>query len=91
MIKHLNIKILGRVQGVFFRRFIKEIALKTNIKGFVKNMSDKSVYIEAEGKKKDLNSFVKECKKGNAWSKVKGVEITEEDVKFFEGFVINLS
>ena len=76
---------------MFFRDFVKNIAFKTNIKGFVKNMSDESVYIEVEGKEKDLNSFLEGCKKGNAWSKIKGIEVKESDVKFFEDFKIDLS
>ena len=36
-IKHVNIKIYGRVQGVFFRANTKEKAIKLNLKGFVSN------------------------------------------------------
>ncbi len=91
MIKHLKIIISGRVQGVFFRRLVKDISYKTNIKGFVKNMPDKSVYISAEGLEEDLDSFLEKCKRGNAWSKIKGVKVDEGDVQFFESFTIDLS
>ena len=40
MIKHINIKIFGRVQGVGFRYFVKQRANKAGLKGFVQNQQD---------------------------------------------------
>jgi acylphosphatase len=47
--KHINIKITGKVQGVFFRASTKAVADQIGVKGFVKNEKDGSVYVEAEG------------------------------------------
>ncbi|MBU1000228.1 acylphosphatase [Patescibacteria group bacterium] len=58
---HLNIKIYGLVQGVFFRATAKEKADSLSITGFAKNMPDGSVFIEVEGEKKNLDKFVKWC------------------------------
>jgi acylphosphatase len=49
MKKHFNIRISGRVQGVFFRASTKAKAEELGISGFVQNEPDGSVYIEAEG------------------------------------------
>jgi len=49
MKKHVNITVKGRVQGVGFRYSAMEAAEELGIKGFVRNMPDGSVYIEAEG------------------------------------------
>ena len=46
--KKINIKITGKVQGVFFRASTKAVADQMGIKGLVKNEKDGSVYIEAE-------------------------------------------
>ncbi len=59
-----EITIKGRVQGVGFRQFVKQKAYDCDIKGWVKNMPDGSVYIEAEGPIETLNSFVAWCRKG---------------------------
>jgi len=59
-----KIHVNGYVQGVGFRwRTVREAAA-LGIKGFVRNMPDGSVYIEAEGTRKQLRYFVDWCKKG---------------------------
>ena len=43
------IKVYGLVQGVFFRYTTRKIARKLGLSGYVKNMHDGSVLIDAEG------------------------------------------
>jgi len=50
-------------------------ARKQGITGFVKNLSDGSVYIEAEGFRKQLNPFVEWCKKGPDFGYVESADI----------------
>ena len=59
-----KIHVTGQVQGVGFRWSAVREARNRGIKGFVKNLSDGSVYIEAEGSMKQLTTFVEWCKKG---------------------------
>jgi acylphosphatase len=47
--KHYKIKITGRVQGIGLRFSAMQIAYRFEVKGFVQNLKDGSVYIEAEG------------------------------------------
>lgn len=84
--KHLNIKICGKVQGVFFRVTAKEKAEQLGISGFARNESDGSVYIEAEGDKVNLDKFIKWCHDGPEAAKVDKVEITERRLKNFSKF-----
>lgn len=88
-IKHLNIKIYGRVQGVFFRVSAKEEAEQLGIKGFARNEEDESVYIEAEGKKDSLDKFIKWCNDGPEGAQVDKIEITEGLFKNFSEFSIS--
>ena len=46
---HKNIVIQGWVQGVGFRYAARKMAFQYGINGFVRNLPDGSVYIEAEG------------------------------------------
>lgn len=85
-IKHLNIKVYGRVQAVFFRVSAKEEAEKLGIKGFARNESDGTVYIEAEGSEKDLDKFLDWCKEGPNLAKVDKVEIRVGKIKNFSEF-----
>lgn len=68
-----KIYISGQVQGVGFRWSAASEARNLGIKGFVKNLSDGRVYIEAEGPINKLDSFVEWCKKGPRFSFVESV------------------
>lgn len=86
MKKHLNIKIYGQVQGVFFRISAKQEADKLGIKGFARNEKDGTVYIEAEGEKNNLDKFLEWCKNGPDAAKVEKIEVTEIPLKNFSEF-----
>ncbi len=86
MKKHLNIKVFGRVQGVFFRVSAKEEAEKLGITGFAKNEKDGSVLIEAEGEEKELDQFLAWCKMGPNLAKVDKIEIKSGPLKNFKTF-----
>jgi len=86
MKKHINIKIFGLVQGVFFRVGAKHEAEKLGIFGFAKNESDRTVYIEAEGEKKDLDKFINWCKEGPDLAKVEKIEVKTSSLKHFKTF-----
>ena len=85
---HYNIKILGDVQGVFFRDFAKKFADELFIRGFVKNMPDHSVYIEAEGEEQNIKKFLERLKIGPQYGHVSEVETKEDKHKDFTDFEI---
>jgi acylphosphatase len=70
-----KIHVTGHVQGVGFRWSAVREAGICGIKGFVKNMSNGSVYIEAEGSVRQLSTFVEWCKKGPGFGYVESVTI----------------
>lgn len=87
--KKVNIKIYGRVQGVFFRHNTKKVADKLNVKGWVKNNSDGTVEAVIEGDKKDVDSLINWCRKGPIGSKVEKIEVKEVRYrKEFDNFSI---
>jgi len=59
-----KIHVKGWVQGVGFRWSALHEARDRGITGFVKNLSDGSVYIEAEGSGEQLNAYIEWCKQG---------------------------
>ena len=77
--KSFIIKIHGMVQAVSFRYSAMEKARELNLSGFVKNEPDGSVYVEIEGKEKDINNFLKWCHKGPRFSKVEKVECNDRE------------
>ena len=88
-ISHLNIRIEGRVQGVGFRFVARNEAKKRNLKGFVRNECDGTVYIEAEGTHEQLSDFISWCYKGPPAARVTNVKIEEGTLKKFSYFDIN--
>jgi len=88
MIRHINLKIYGQVQGVFFRQGVKDMALELGLAGFVRNEPDGSVYLEIEGEESALEKMAEFCRKGPPGAKVNSLDISEGAVQNFTGFNI---
>lgn len=84
----VSILVAGRVQGVFFRKYTRDTALKYGLTGFVKNQNDGSVYIEVSGSEAAIAEFEKWCHKGSPGSKVEQVKSQQIPEKQFSGFDI---
>lgn len=87
-LKHLNITISGRVQGVWFRKYTERKAIELGIKGFVKNETNKNVYVEAEAQQAVLDKFIAWCHVGSPLASVKEVNWEESELKNFTAFII---
>jgi acylphosphatase len=85
-----EILVSGRVQGVGFRHSARTMARYFGLKGFVKNLNDGRVYIEAEGSREKLDEFLAWCRKGPGVGHVDSVEKKTGKVKGYSGFVIRL-
>ncbi len=85
--KHLKIKVYGKVQGVYYRATAVEKAKLHGIRGFVRNERDGSVYIEAEGDEKALEIYLDWCRLGPSRAKVERIEIAEGDPRQYIGFI----
>ena len=77
MLKSVKINIYGKVQGIGFRYSTLQKANELGITGFVKNRSDGSVYIEADGEPEILDKFILWCKKGPSLSYVDDVKVCD--------------
>ena len=86
--KHFNILVSGKVQGVFFRASTKDQAVLFGIKGFVRNESNGNVYIEAEAEENQLNEFLKWCGRGPSRARVDNLDIQESSLKNFSSFEV---
>jgi len=88
MIKKVIIKVKGKVQGVGFRYYTLNTAKENNIKGFVRNQADGSVYIEAVGNINDIDLFIDWCKLGPQWANVTNVLVSESEIGNYSKFEI---
>lgn len=82
------ITISGRVQGVGFRYFVKQKADSLSISGFVKNLPDRKVYVEAEGDAEQLQLFIFSCKQGPSYARVESTDIQYCPMQGFVDFTI---
>ncbi|UCD01013.1 MAG: acylphosphatase [Promethearchaeota archaeon] len=81
------IKVFGYVQGVFFRYTTRKVARNLGLTGYVKNMPDGTVYIEAEGPNDKLLELLEFSKKGPRHAHVERVEHKfTQPTNEFEGF-----
>lgn len=68
-----RICVSGRVQGVGFRYFVKKQARQYGLVGYVRNLPNGDVEIEAAGNVTDFIRFISVIKKGSSASRVDNV------------------
>ena len=73
-----HVFISGRVQGVFFRAWTEEEAVKRGITGWVRNLADGRVEAVFEGEKEAVEEMVNLCWKGPPGARVTNVEVKWE-------------
>jgi len=87
MVKHCNIIVEGKVQGVNFRLAAVEKARECGVYGFVRNKDDGSVYMEVEGEEAAIQALIAWCQDGTDHAHVKKVKVaTEDGLKGFKTF-----
>ncbi|HBH48299.1 MAG TPA: acylphosphatase [Bacteroidales bacterium] len=86
--QHKNITVSGMVQGVGFRYACLKMARTTGINGFVKNLPNGKVYIEAEGNESQLKVFIRWCYSGPSHAYVQSVNIVDGETVCYNNFDI---
>lgn len=84
--RNVEIKIKGRVQGVGFRYHTCQVARELGIKGYVKNLSDGSVFIEASSASENMDKFINWCHLGPRLAVVESVQVFDTNSKEFKEF-----
>jgi acylphosphatase len=80
----------GRVQGVGFRFFARDAAVREGLHGWVRNLPDGSVEILAEGDREALDRFERLASHGPPRARVMHVEASQVAVEDrVGGFVID--
>lgn len=86
---HYKILVKGKVQGVWFRKYIKEKAEELGLKGYVKNEVNNNVYIEAEGSIDILTNFIEWLYEGSPFSRVSEVVYESGELQNYSEFDIS--
>jgi acylphosphatase len=73
---HLSATVYGRVQRVYFRYFVQDVAERLGLKGYVRNLaSGDAVEVQAEGEKQQLDKLLEQLKVGPPRARVERVEV----------------
>lgn len=86
--KSVSVKVYGKVQGVGFRFYTHKKARELGVNGFVKNMRDGSVYIEAEAEDVIMGEFLSWVEHGPEWARVNEVNVQDIPLLNYKGFTI---
>ena len=78
--KRYRLIVSGRVQGVGFRYHAAMLASKYNITGYVKNLNDGDVELEAQGSLEALLLFIKDLQHGNRFIKITSIKKEDKEI-----------
>ena len=70
MEKEVHFHVVGRVQGVGYRRWCQRTAQQYGLCGWVRNKSDGTVEVFAFGETLSVDVFLKACLEGPLWARV---------------------
>lgn len=76
--KKNHVVIEGKVQGVFFRANMQQVARSLGLTGWVRNLPDGRVEAVVEGAENNMAAMLDWCRQGPPYAVVRHVEVTEE-------------
>ncbi|XXX75680.1 acylphosphatase [Sorangium sp. So ce134] len=74
-LKQVQLFVRGRVQGVFFRASTQREAKRLGLTGWVKNRSDGTVEVLAEGEEDELKELIAWANRGPSAARVERVDV----------------
>ena len=77
MIVAKRFAVSGRVQGVGYRFHARDAAAREGLGGFVRNLADGGVEVEAQGDEEAMRRFERALRQGPPAGRVDGVAVTE--------------
>lgn len=83
-----QLRCVGKVQGVFYRKSTQETAVSLGLTGWVKNENNGDVLIHAEGKSAAVEALRKWCSTGPPLAMVKEVITEPAEVEEFKSFEV---
>ncbi|MBI1207206.1 MAG: acylphosphatase [Azospirillum sp.] len=84
--KTVRARILGRVQGVWYRRWTVERANALGLAGWVRNRDDGSVEALFSGPAAAVDVMLADCRHGPPAARVDGISVTPDEPPATAGF-----
>ena len=73
--KQVKLAVSGKVQGVFFRHYTRQQALKLGLRGYVKNLANGDVEIVAQGNSSQVDRLIEWAKSGSPAAEVNNLKL----------------
>ncbi|GGE45299.1 acylphosphatase [Pullulanibacillus camelliae] len=80
MEQRLHIIVKGLVQGVGFRYFTQSNAVKHQLKGWVRNLTNGDVEIDVQGASSNLEHFINAIKAGPPYGRIDAIHINDDSL-----------
>ena len=82
--------VFGKVQGVYYRKFVSQKLQRMGIRGYVRNLPDGSVEVVVRATEDELEAIRRVLEEGSPLSRVERIEMEplEEDDLMVDGFEI---
>jgi acylphosphatase len=88
-VKRVHLLVTGIVQGVSFRYYTLQQAVRCGVSGWVRNLPDGRVEAVAEGDEAGVDRLIEWCREGPRSARVEQVEVLPETpTGEFQGFRI---
>ena len=81
-----RVRVIGRVQGVFFRSWTQQQAIELGVSGWVRNCPDGSVEAHLEGDEAAMKALIQRMHEGPSAAEVEHVEIEDVPALGITGF-----
>ena len=80
----------GRVQGVYYRKFVSQNLQRLGVQGYVRNLSDGTVEAVVRASEEELEAIERVLYEGSPLSEVERVDMErlEEDDIVYDGFEV---
>ena len=83
-----QVRVTGRVQGVFFRAWTAEQARDLGVNGWVWNASEGSVEARLQGEEIAVNQLIERMREGPDGAEVTNVEIADAEPENMDHFTV---
>lgn len=90
-VARVELEIVGRVQGVYYRATAVQVARRLGLLGWVRNESDGSVRAVAQGPRPDLDKFIIWCRQGPPAARVDSVRCRWPDTLATAGTLVGFN
>ena len=87
-LKNYTIRVIGKVQGVGFRYSALQKAQELELRGYVRNERDGSVFLEIEGSSGAAMEMIHWCRKGPSFGRVDDISLEEGSPRDLPSFYI---